>query len=275
MSLSFPVLISTIPLWQIQHRQGRDPVLRRAVFSDGGISSNFPVQLFDAPLPKRPTFAIDLAGFERDEEQHLDVPADCVVKPPDANQTAFESWKSPESMPDFLIAIKDAMENWRDNSLARMPGFRERVVHIKLSSGEGGLNLAMDKKKVERLTARGDYAGQALVELFSGTEQEPAETAHWNDSRFARARTLLSVTARFLEAIRVGYTDPPDEVSIAYADRITAGTANPYRFFPPEELEAALQAINELNKVAQSGIQRLDDENVPHPRATIRIAPPI
>ena len=50
---------------------------------------------------------------------------------------------------EFAISIKDAMENWRDNTQARMPGFRERIIHIKLSSGEGGLNLAMDEAKVK------------------------------------------------------------------------------------------------------------------------------
>ena len=35
----------------------------RRWFSDGGISSNFPVHFFDSPVPTRPTFAIDLTGF--------------------------------------------------------------------------------------------------------------------------------------------------------------------------------------------------------------------
>ena len=48
------------------------------VFSDGGISSNFPVQIFDSPLPARPTFAINLAGFEADDHPNLNNPAECV-----------------------------------------------------------------------------------------------------------------------------------------------------------------------------------------------------
>jgi hypothetical protein len=275
MSLSFPVLISTVPLWQIEYRRDREPALRRMVFSDGGISSNFPIQLFDAPLPQRPTFAIDLAGFERDEEQHLDDPSACVVVPPEPTERAFEAWKPPESMPDFALAIKDAMQNWHDNSLARMQGFRERVVHVKLASGEGGLNLAMDAAKVKHLTDRGEYAGQKLVELFSGAGPDPAPTAHWNHSRFARVRTLLSVTAVFLDAAKRGYVDAPDQVSTGYADLIRAGTAPPYTFEHPGEVQAALDTIEALNAIAVSNAQELDDRNVPHPRATIRISPPL
>jgi len=37
--------------------------LEHCWFSDGGISSNFPVTLFDSPLPRWPTFAINLAPF--------------------------------------------------------------------------------------------------------------------------------------------------------------------------------------------------------------------
>jgi hypothetical protein len=32
-------------------------------FNDGGLTANLSVQFFGAPLPSRPTFAIDLAGF--------------------------------------------------------------------------------------------------------------------------------------------------------------------------------------------------------------------
>jgi hypothetical protein len=82
MSLSFPVLLSAFPLYCIR----RDAYERRSVvqrdasgqerrvavlvdpetdlhrvwFSDGGISSNFPIHFFDAWLPGRPTFGINL-----------------------------------------------------------------------------------------------------------------------------------------------------------------------------------------------------------------------
>jgi hypothetical protein len=71
MSLAFPVLLSTIPLYTIKPESwarynGSEPQelhegdLQRNLFSDGGICSNFPIHFFDAWLPKRPTFGINL-----------------------------------------------------------------------------------------------------------------------------------------------------------------------------------------------------------------------
>jgi predicted acylesterase/phospholipase RssA len=276
MSLSFPVLISTVPLWQVQYRHDGNHQLRRMVFSDGGISSNFPVHLFDAPLPTRPTFALNLAGFENDEDPNLDDPRDCVRDPAQVTGRAVESWKTPESMFEFLVAIKDAMENWRDNAQARMPGFRERVMHIRLAGGEGGLNLAMDDKKVKRLTDRGDYAGGRLIELFSGPEAAaPQRTAHWNDHRFARFRVLMSVMERFLTQLRRGYKAEPDAVSLAYETRIEQGFERPYSL-TPERLDQATRTLASYLAVADAvtDTNTLDDEAIPHPKAVVRVAPP-
>ena len=93
MSLSFPLLISAVPLyaldytganlayvkavreWRQQHPDAslaehaaavsQRPVFDVNWFSDGGLTSNLPVQFFDSVLPSRPTFAIDLAPLQR------------------------------------------------------------------------------------------------------------------------------------------------------------------------------------------------------------------
>lgn len=75
MSLSFPVLISAVPIWsadtsriknKVLEKEGKPPDLERSWFSDGGICSNFPVHFFDSPLPRWPTFAINLRPFHPD-----------------------------------------------------------------------------------------------------------------------------------------------------------------------------------------------------------------
>jgi predicted acylesterase/phospholipase RssA len=274
MSLSFPVLISTVPLWQIQYRTDGDHRLKRLAFSDGGISSNFPVHFFDAPLPTRPTFALNLAGFGRGETPDLDDPRDCVRDPAGVTGRARESWKEPQSMFEFAVAIKDAMQNWRDNAQARMPGYRERVIHIQLANGEGGLNLAMDEEKVARLIARGDYAGERLITLFSGPETGPPQrTEHWNDHRFARFRIVMSATERFLQGLRRGYSAPPDAASAPYDERIAAGTRAPYKL-SATRLAAAQERLAAYVEFADVP-ETLDDDDAPRPRAATRIVPPL
>ena len=69
-SLSFPILLQAVPLFAVNPElappDGSSDKPRRIYglvpcwFSDGGITSNFPVHLFDAPLPTRPTFCINL-----------------------------------------------------------------------------------------------------------------------------------------------------------------------------------------------------------------------
>jgi predicted acylesterase/phospholipase RssA len=74
LSLSFPLLISAVPLYTISlsafERSNRGEKLQLTEedimlnwFSDGGISSNFPIQFFDAWLPRRPTFGIKLEAL--------------------------------------------------------------------------------------------------------------------------------------------------------------------------------------------------------------------
>ncbi|MDN5570738.1 MAG: patatin-like phospholipase family protein, partial [Propionibacteriaceae bacterium] len=78
LSVSFPLLVSAVPLWTLDRRSARtteavtalragevgcDPEFCEVWFSDGGFTSNFPVHLFDEALPTRPTFAINLGTF--------------------------------------------------------------------------------------------------------------------------------------------------------------------------------------------------------------------
>jgi predicted acylesterase/phospholipase RssA len=61
MSHSFPVLFSSISLWAIDYANRNEKTkFRRCWFSDGGISSNSPMHLFDSFLPAWPTLGIQL-----------------------------------------------------------------------------------------------------------------------------------------------------------------------------------------------------------------------
>ncbi len=68
LSLGFPFLLSAVPLYAVDYTRAneQDRVPERCWFSDGGLTSNFPVHFFDAPLPRRPTFGINLRPHHPD-----------------------------------------------------------------------------------------------------------------------------------------------------------------------------------------------------------------
>lgn len=274
MTLSFPFLISAIPLYELDCRQAEPPLVR-VLFSDGGITSNFPVHFFDSPLPTRPTFALNLTNFAPGETAHPDRPCEDVAAPPRANEPAYAPVSYIGSMVGFLIAIKDAMQNWRDNAQAELPGFRDRVIAIKLASGEGGLNLTMDAEKIAALNARGACAGDRLLELFTGDGKSKPQ--QWNDHRFVRYRTTMSLIERFLRAFSTSYTAPPDSVTIPYPERVALGTSPPYPLakhslqFAQETTTAYLDLVGDWVRAQET----LDDQNVPRPPSTLRAVPPV
>ncbi|AHI00164.1 patatin-like phospholipase family protein [Kutzneria albida] len=143
-SLAFPVMLSAVPLWTVKE-QG----VARHWFADGGISSNFPIQFFDAWLPTRPTFGL-----------YFGAPI-----PP----TGRPEPQRPQRLPDptkvvgYLHSILLAGMNWHDTLQAQLPGFRDRVVPIPLSDGEGGFNLTMPPDMIADVDAKGAAAGRQLA----------------------------------------------------------------------------------------------------------------
>jgi hypothetical protein len=73
------------------------------------------------------------------------------------------------------------MQNWRDTIQAELPGFWDRVCEIRLLEDEGGMNLAMPAKTIERLIAKGKKAGEALRDGFN-----------WDQHQFIRYRMLMA-----------------------------------------------------------------------------------
>src|SRR5262249_26003257 len=87
LSLSFPILLSAVPLYAVDFSRNVPEAERRPErcwFSDGGICSNFPVHFFDSMLPQWPTFAINLRDYHPDFENH--------VWMPDKNRAGILEW---------------------------------------------------------------------------------------------------------------------------------------------------------------------------------------
>jgi predicted acylesterase/phospholipase RssA len=96
LSLSFPFLLAAVPLMtpDYAHKPKGEPFrLRRVWFSDGGLTSNFPVHFFDSPVPSRPTFCLNLIDYESDVPvQHGDSDADMTEEgSPDADQPVAQA----------------------------------------------------------------------------------------------------------------------------------------------------------------------------------------
>ncbi|MCI1755358.1 MAG: patatin-like phospholipase family protein [Sphingobium sp.] len=188
MSLSFPLLFKAIPLYMIDRsgrgiadETGRDethkpirhaehdaakdaeaPMLK-CWFSDGGISSNFPMHFFDSMMPQRPTFGIALG--EITTEQQKSGKKSTVWRPVKPGQGQLSTWRELSGLGGLLGSILSSAKDWQDNMLAEIPGYRERIVTVNLLPDQGGMNLNMDGKKIASLSKLGQAAGADLLQF--------------------------------------------------------------------------------------------------------------
>jgi hypothetical protein len=209
LSLSFPGLVAAVPLYAVdfslKRNQNEPETLEadRCWFSDGGICSNFPVHFFDSPIPEWPTFAINL------KEPHPEHPE--MVWLPSGNGTGmlagvrrFTATSALAGLVEFVAAILSTMKDWRDNLQTRLPGYRNRIVHICLRKEEGGLNLTMPPELIKDLTERGAMAGVALRDEF-----------RWPEHIWARYRTTMCSLEQYLQGLSRAYGYPfPEDLRI-------------------------------------------------------------
>lgn len=164
MSLSFPLLFTAVPLKiedtelpSIVKSLGGKPYkrIRTVHFSDGGISSNFPIHMFDAPLPTRPTFAFSLEELLWNPDEVTSR----VALPASASEGMGVQIKEVTSLADFGWQILNSAKDWQDQLLSEITGQRERIARIFLTDREGGLNLDMPPDVSRQLMRWGYEAG--------------------------------------------------------------------------------------------------------------------
>ena len=224
MSLSFPILLSAIPLYAFDFKAG-DPegTPHRCWFTDGGIGSNFPIHFFDSPIPTRPTFGLDLGVADAD--------ADPRVYFPKGNSGGVLVYRRHIAhsglgrIGGFLGAIAGVAKDWNHEALSHLPGYRDRIGLVRLTGAEGGLNLNMPQRLITQLTEYGRYAGKEFVRRFGDPALSPGaplETEmNWENHQRIRLRLLLAATAETLQSLHHA------------RDRMEAD-AMPYeRFFEP------------------------------------------
>ncbi|HEY3178049.1 MAG TPA: hypothetical protein VGL25_04140 [Casimicrobiaceae bacterium] len=291
MSLSFPLLLAGVPLyryaWEIAATEGRegdaavvpdDPRfaprnVRKVLFSDGGICSNFPVHMFDSVLPGWPTFGINL----RDDLSIADNDDDRAYLPDRAKSLSPENYAISQSgasaILSFATAIIKTMQNWRDNLQRAAPGFRDRIVTIRHAKEEGGLNLDMAANVIEAMAASGEMGAEKLIAAFARPENIDADFLTYH--RWVRIRSLLNVLQRAMREIHQGVTTldnhPPYPDLVRDAPAYVGGS---YRLTDLARSEAAklLDTLDQLDHELQDA--RIDfAKTAPRPEVELRIQP--
>lgn len=309
MSLSFPILIGAVPLYTINYhalkgkprkekldfsKKDWKQCLQRNWFSDGGISSNFPIHLFDEWLPSRPTFGINLTSlppnaFKKDENKTqiqadavsvvtnphienlggqldtLDVDRDELYKSiylSKANDPPVQVWAEISKLSDFIRAIWLTAQNYRDNTQSMLPSYRERVVQVYLSKDEGGLNLSMDNSTIKGVKGKGEIAGQKILDNFN--------FEHHKWVRFQILMGLLETELTNMEQVlqdkELGYEDLPKkqlDKTKEYPYRRSGGWC--------DEALARVKQIQDLVEVW--GDSSILDEETPRPDPVLRVTP--
>ncbi len=217
LSMSFPLLFSAVPLYAPDAQS----VMREVWFSDGGLSSNFPIHLFDSPIPRWPTFCIDLLGGDPDAKRGrshntvYDQNDQVFLEYDEQPVGAVNAWNvlsrgfARGNVLAFFSSIIDAMRTWQDMTLARLPGNSSRTVAIRLPSDEGGLNLNMTADQIKDMTVRGTKAGQVLINRFGVAD------SGWDDQRWLRYRATMDAITSWLDDFRISYAPTP-KATVAY-----------------------------------------------------------
>jgi hypothetical protein len=297
LSLSFPLLISAVPLWSIdrRHPESRTATKRfRAAkeagttpptsglqfaqewFTDGGFCSNFPVHLFDAALSSRPTFAINLGQF----------PPNCEPDPDQLNNVEWARSNRDGLLPRtiripssglaaigaFASAAINTARNWQDSSHLDYPGFRDRIVRVLQTKSEGGMNLNMGTEAITGLAERGRTAARAMIDQFDTPHYHKKNgkmtATGWDNHRWVRYRAMMSVLPDWVRSYQrgrdaLGGIDPMDPPSYRFSSE-GRELAN--------RLDDALAGMAKaIADAGQDAVENLRDK--PRPRGILRRIP--
>lgn len=320
MSLSFPILLSAVPLWQFdmtrednralgawqqwaadepgfdplapveqwpkEGRPGTKPKAECCWFSDGGISSNFPVHFFDQLIPRWPTFALNLRPFAfgktknpTDERENTwmvssnrDGWKEWWYRYPDRSSSGFKDRR----LGTFLSSILRTMQNRVDEAQIRVPGYRDRVAHVSMDEGEGGMNLTMPKPMIDSLTARGRAAATLLIEAYTPPDGAK-QTITWDNHRWVRLRSSLAVLEDLHAGFIAGYDGDPLNGELTYLQLIERDEGDPPKSYEWDSHEERLIAKAEIAGIAaaaaKDGLGGTVKNTAPKPQPVARIVP--
>lgn len=305
MSLAIPVFFSVVPLYTVSPRallmrskneraqrpwtlggyveDGGDQDLQRHLFSDGGTTSNFPIQLFDKLIPTRPTFGISITSMPEDAElkvsegeaifpdwtvsaipEQVDEAEDGSLTTLARSDEEFGVERVELGAPNqlrgiehrvitspisLLSSVVDTARENRETMLAVRPGYRERIVRIRLTQNEGGMNLAMDRDTIRKMIPLGEEAGAKLlwpgmittVERPGAPDKEVKGLFDFDDHRWVRFLISMSQLETELQKFKYAYKLRD---YAALLDNLTIRTRPYYRAHEGRWLEQARKNVD-------------------------------
>jgi Patatin-like phospholipase len=292
LSLSFPVLFTAIPLYacdftltnkkgpaekqetreeqetrKLENKLGPKNTPRKCLFTDGGLSNNFPMQFFDSLWPNRPTFGIGLDEYtvERDRDFEKTNTETRVWMPAIPVGGANLPVGSIGGVFEFFASIIFTAKDWQDNLQSTQHGYRERIVHVALKPNEGGLNLNMPSETIKLISQFGAKAGDTLVHKFD------LQGHRWRRFLVAMRRveaTLVDMQKAYNEAPLGGNSF--EKFLESYPQQATN-----YRPDKPETAQQLRDRAKMLVDVIAAWRKQpaIPDKLVPHPESDLRITP--
>jgi predicted acylesterase/phospholipase RssA len=302
LSLSFPGLFCAVPLAAVDfslrrcaqgevatnsaqggslgHDEARTPEV--VWFTDGGICNNFPLHLFDGPLPLWPTFGIQLADIRADrpaDEGRAWVPnSNGSAMQPRFTRIQAESglFKPLAQIGAVAGAIIDSARNWVNSLQSVVPGYRDRIVHVYLTKKEGGLNLNMSTQLVANLSNYGADAAQRLIDHFiHGLDNGLPTIMTWENQRWVRYRSSITLLETFLKGFATAMNNP-EPGDPRYSTLIANGSTRTNEHGYPLDPSQVPMAVTETDAVVALGSQMANvslQQGAPHPEPALVVRP--
>jgi predicted acylesterase/phospholipase RssA len=287
MSLSFPFLFCPVPLYGVDFgygpmtADGSKHIAEPCFFVDGGISDNFPLNLFDRPLPRWPTFGINLRDIG--DGRHTQ-----KVYIPCKNSGGLDEWWTRFDLKlglggllSYFGLLFDTSRNWRDNLQLSVPGYRYRVVHIGLDPAkEGGMNLDMPPEIISVLTERGQDAGGAILSRYSPTAEFPREpgcVVDLDNQKWIRFRSFMQLLEEVLLSMSqaIPFSEGP---GLNYDQLLERAEHLSYAMHSAEQRQYARKLLTQLMAFVPEIVRmRAEDHsfdtNAPKPKPDLRVMP--
>ena len=289
MSFALPVLFSAVRLYKrdasrlpVERAAGEnvpDAALEPCWFVDGGVCTSLPIHLFDKPMPRWPTFAVNLRRTHPDAQGEdrgpLRVWMDHEFASSPAKGWLREWWKridvdaiarepgrfDPEvpaaaQLKRLLGAMFGTAIGWVDGAQLRLATCRDRVAHVCLDEAEGAFNVDTDSAAIRRLARYGTRAGEKLVARFA-----EIDAAGWTEHRAIRYIAAMQLAARFIDDFETGFRSGR---TAAAGERAIDGALKTGGFLqPPAEVGLTEEQLERMAQLTQA---LLDEErNVPEP----------